>query len=231
MKIWILRHGELNSKPSVTAVNYDILVNGTSYTIEVTKNNLPKNRYEQRKRLLAYCAYFKAMGYKSEEVRQLAISAYRLLNEDYHHLLKSFSDDMLELDTCYFHKAYKATLILAGSILEAFLLDWLSEIDGKDYFNEPYEVEEMDEEGNIRRVKKEQLSFYIEQIKEIKRPDWMEPSQKAHFIRKRRNSVHAKVCIKEEVDINDDTCKKVISYLKDIIDTRLNGLKKDFDIE
>ena len=122
---------------------------------------------------------------------------------------------------CFFAGAYKATLIMAGSILEAFLLDWLSEIDGKNYFEEPYKVLVQDPDGTSHWEKREQLNEYIEQIKEIERPNWMEPSEKAHFIRKHRNLVHAKVCLKEEVGINKETCEKVISYLRDIVETRL----------
>lgn len=50
-------------------------------------------------------------------------------------------EDIKELDACFASGAYKATLILTGSVLEAFLLDWLSEIDGKNYFEEPYIID------------------------------------------------------------------------------------------
>ena len=43
-------------------------------------------------------------------------------------LHKFLIKDFAELNTCYRSKAYKATMILCGSILEAVLLDWLSEI-------------------------------------------------------------------------------------------------------
>lgn len=110
----------------------------------------------------------------------------------------SMKEDIQELDICYASGAYKATLILSGSILEAFLLDWLSEIDGRNYFEEPYKIKVRKEDGTYRWEKKEQLNVYIEQIKELEKPDWMEPSEKAHFIRESRNSVHAKVCLKKE---------------------------------
>ena len=134
---------------------------------------------------------------------------------------------MKELDICYSNKAYKATLIMAGSILEAFLLDWLSEKDGINYFVQDYIVTETNARGQIRSEKKDNLCAYIDQIEEIEHPDWMESSEKAHFIRKNRNSVHAKVCIREELEINDELCKKVISYLNDIIKTRLDKREED----
>lgn len=43
--------------------------------------------------------------------------------------LRTFlSSDIRELNTCFSHGAYKAAIILAGSILEAVLIDWISEI-------------------------------------------------------------------------------------------------------
>lgn len=54
--------------------------------------------------------------------------------------LTFITDDIKELNACYRAKAYKATLILAGSILEAVLIDWLSEINQADYFTNDYIV-------------------------------------------------------------------------------------------
>ena len=42
----------------------------------------------------------------------------------------------------------------------------------------------------------------------------------AHKIRRKRNLVHAKLCLKEEEDINEELCKKVIDYLKHVLKTR-----------
>lgn len=206
---------------------YSIELNGVSIDVEIKKSNIPDNTYAVRKRLLAYCKYFQCMQYKTDEVKALYNSVFEYLVGDFGHLCGSMKEDIQELDTCYASGAYKATLILSGSILEAFLLDWLSEIDGKNYFEEPYKVKVRKEDGTYRWEKKEQLNVYIEQIKELERPDWMEPSEKAHFIRESRNSVHAKVCLKKEIGINAETCGKVITYLKDIIDTRLEKRRNE----
>lgn len=212
---------EEKEKESNTSVEYIIELNGEPVEVEIKKSNAPQNKYAMRKRLLAYYKYLMAMNYKTEEVKKLSISATEFLYSDFQHLYTSMKEDIKELDSCFSSGAYKATLILAGSVLEAFLLDWLSEIDGKNYFEEPYE---------INGKKCEFLSVYIDQIKEIERPDWMEPSEKAHFIRKSRNSVHAKVCLREEIGINEETCTKVITYLKDIIDTRLEKRKAELGL-
>ncbi len=129
-------------------------------------------------------------------------------------------DDLKELNTCFAHKAYKAALILAGSILEAVLIDWLSEIDSKNYFEEEYKY--FDRREN--KYKRADLAHYIDEIKYIKRPEWMEEANKAHEIRKKRNLVHAKLCMKEDV-IDEESCKQVIEYLRDVLRTR--GVSSD----
>ena len=130
--------------------------------------------------------------------------------------LQSFlTDDLRELNTCFNGKAYKATLILAGSILEAVLIDWLSEIHHKDYFENDYYVS--DRNGKKRKAG---LVDYINEIKEIKRPDWMNEAEKAHIIRKKRNLVHAKLCLKSLEEINESLCRRVIDYLLDVLKTR-----------
>lgn len=74
--------------------------------------------------------------------------------------------DMQELNACYKAKAYKATLILAGSILEAVLIDWLSEIKGKDFFSEEFMVKDR----YTNKIKRADLIDYINEIKYINGP-------------------------------------------------------------
>ncbi len=210
----------------VGVTDYSLELNGVSIDVEVRTNNV----YAMRRRLLAYYKRFQRMKDQTEEVKNLYKSIFDFLVSDYQHLCDSMKEDVDELDTCYSSGAYKATLILAGSALEAFLLDWLSEIDGKNYFEEPYKIRVQKADGTYRWEKKDQLNVYIDQIKELERPDWMESSEKAHFIRKSRNSVHAKVCLKREIDINKETCRKVITYLKEIVDTRLEKRKQELSL-
>lgn len=125
--------------------------------------------------------------------------------------------DLRELNACFNAKAYKATLILAGSVLEAVLIDWMSEIDKKNYFETPMQV---NRDGRWRDAS---LFDYIDEIKEIKRPSWAVGAERAHVIRKRRNLVHARAVINSQIDINEKSCREVIDYLKYVIETR--GLK------
>lgn len=147
-----------------------------------------------------------------EKTKQL-----RMYNKE--QLSEFLTKDVEELNICYRNKAYKATLILAGSILEAVLIDWLSEIDQCDYFAEDYMVYNKKTGQQVKGT----LFDYIDAIKKIKQPNWSVQADRAHEIREKRNYVHAKLCLNESEIINDNLCKKVVSYLKDILRTR--GIK------
>ncbi len=102
-------------------------------------------------------------------------------------------------------QAYKSCLILCGSILEVVLLDWLSEIDQKDYF---------ESSDNIK------LYFVIKKLSE----QLGESAQKAQNVREKRNLVHPKELLKASSEINDEVCRKVLSDLRDVLYQR--GISK-----
>ena len=137
-------------------------------------------------------------------------------------VMNLLKNDMEELNTCFKAGAYKATLILAGSILEAFLIDWLSEINGTNYFKEEYYV--FDKRTNQKR--RANLIDYIDSINEIERPEWIKEANMAHTIRQKRNLVHAKLGINSN-EVNKNTCRMVIDYLKNIILKRAQITSKD----
>lgn len=124
--------------------------------------------------------------------------------------------DLTELRLCIKSRAYKAAIIMAGSILEAFLIDWLCEIDRKDYFAEDYTV--IDKKYNHPR--RADLKDYIDEIQK-KRPDWIAGAKKATEIRKKRNLVHAKLYISEG-EITQDICYEMLQNLEAIINNRWN---------
>lgn len=195
--------------------------------------------YSRTSRLMAYM--LKLQGHQAKTTEAKAIeSVENILGEEWAqniHVCKTevmqefLESDINELNVCFRGKAYKATLILAGSILEAVLIDWLTEIKGINYFDEPYIIQKeqwdrrnncvrRDRNGNIMYYNKEAgLADYIDEIKELARPAWMK-SHEAHEIRKKRNLVHAKLCMNDTTEINEQTCREVIQYLKEVIETR-----------
>ena len=126
--------------------------------------------------------------------------------------------DLNEFKACVNCGAYKAALIMAGSILEAFLIDWLSEEDGKDYFKEDYMIEDY---GKKRYATLNDYIKILHDKYELREPNWNQGKEKADYIKDKRNLVHAKLFIKEK-DINIDTCIQVYSYLQYIRDFRFN---------
>lgn len=70
------------------------------------------------------------------------------------------------------------------------------------------------------RSKRADLIDYINEIKYIERPHWVDEATKAHEIRKKRNLVHAKLCLNQSIEIDDEACQMVIKYLGDVLKTR-----------
>ena len=130
--------------------------------------------------------------------------------------LRTFlSSDIDELNACFSAGAYKAAIILAGSILEAVLIDWLSEIDHVNYFEQQYYVRD----HRTGRDKRADLFDYINEIKYIEQPRWAKEADMAHKIRKKRNLVHAKLCVSEGV-VGEQSARMVIDYLEQVLKTR-----------
>lgn len=140
----------------------------------------------------------------------LRISAY------YEDQLRSFlTSDIEELNTCFAHGAYKAAIILAGSILEAVLIDWLSEIKHKNFFIETYRVYDK----RTDKYKRADLYDYINEIKYIDPHVWHKEDKLAHVIREKRNLIHARLCIDKD-EVNEGTARMVIDYLEQVLKTR-----------
>jgi len=130
-------------------------------------------------------------------------------------LKELINEDLNEVDICFDNGAYKSAIILCGSILEAVLLDWLSEYeDTEDVFNVAIGEDGRDLE----------LSKIIFKLKNIIKPRWYE-SNKAHEIRKTRNMVHPKECIKNNKKVTEAECEKIINNLKDILESKENRHK------
>ena len=122
------------------------------------------------------------------------------------------NDDLKEVEQCFEHDAYKAAIIMCGSILEAVLLDWLSEYEDADSILNVA----LNEEGRDL-----ELSRIITKLKKFIKPYWYEAS-KAHEIRVTRNMVHPKECIKNNKKVDYEECKKIIDDLNEILAAKEN---------
>jgi hypothetical protein len=110
-------------------------------------------------------------------------------------------DDLNEINHCLDVNAYKSTLILCGSILEAILLDWISEVEQKNYFTEEKDP------GLNDVIKKLQL-----QLGETK--------EHALRIKDKRNLVHPRRLLRNDEKIDKQMCAKVIADLREVLKRR-----------
>jgi hypothetical protein len=128
---------------------------------------------------------------------------------------------MEELRICYENEAYKAAIILAGSLLEAFLFDWLSNEPGSETYGKTikYKLNEEKKKGTFIA---DNLNGYIEGLQDkygLKKPPL--DVKKAIEIKDFRNYVHPTKLFKVNDDVlNEVVCKKVYSYLQDIVNYR-----------
>ena len=110
-------------------------------------------------------------------------------------------DDFAEINHCLSVSAYKSTLILSGSILEAILLDWLSEIDQRNYFEE--------EKDPILNDVIKKLGTQLGEAKE-----------QAIRIKDKRNLVHPRRFLRNVEKIDKRMCETVISDLRVVLKQR-----------
>ena len=229
-----LRAGYSQSRYNRHISDYPIVVPKRDqgyYIQEFMKLSAPDKRYYDEKRVLAP---------KTIEEKLVAELADRIIVSGEALVKKVFEQDFIELNNCFqLAKAYKATIIMAGSILETFLLDWVSEIKGENYFqndlliskpiwdNETHSYK-TDEKGNyVYKKQKAALADIIDEIhNEYK--DW-EESKDAHRIRVMRNQVHVQVCISSQ-EISKETCNEIVNALQAIMYSR-ERIRKDTEEE
>lgn len=133
-----------------------------------------------------------------------------------HRILKTLiENDFTELNICYAHKAYKAATILAGALLEMFVIDWLSEIDNQNYFK--YSLSYIDDIGNIRFA---DFKKYLEELDKRLNGKWSSTKLLADGIREKRNSVHVNVSLRHPENVTAASCDKTIKDLETIIKSR-----------
>lgn len=119
-------------------------------------------------------------------------------------------EDLNEVDKCFEVKAFKSVVVLSGSILEAILLDWLSEVSKINYLTSK---ETIDLFSVIEKLNRENyLSAYLKDA--------------AHQIRKQRNLVHPKLYMNSKNQLDKQVAAKVLMDLRKILSKRLGEYKK-----
>ena len=169
-------------------IEHDIVsLDSTDFILEIEKG---KNDYEYRHNLIKYAKYINNLKDKSPKIEKIYENIGKTYFLDYEKkVLESIYHDIEEMNVCFHAEAYKSTVIIAGSVLEAFLIDWLSEIDGRDYFKKQFG------DGTLKT--------YIDSIPEIKESkDLFENTNK---IRDMRNIVHPRNFFKKNKKVNKNT--------------------------
>ena len=153
-------------------------------------------------------------------------------------VLSLISDDLEEISGCLSAEAYKSSCIMAGSVLETFLTDWLSEILGDPSLKHvddmpsvlinttpsaPLTKPLLAKPKNNKSWSK--LNAGIQSVRcyhQQKALEWSQFEKMAGFIRDARNSVHGNAHSKSvgEGAIESEKCQNVLDNLKAIIHSR-----------
>lgn len=149
--------------------------------------------------------------FKVEELTDTSIQAYfmssvaDLISERKARFLKEIiDDDIREIDACRKAGALKACVVLSGSVLEAVLLEWVAEREGK-------------KPNSVASLK---LHDIINQL--IEQGVLIDPKgEHAHHIRQQRNIVHPMRMLKNE-KLTENSVDEVLGMLKDIIHLRFS---------
>ena len=130
-------------------------------------------------------------------------------------LLNYINVNMKELNVSIPNGAYRSAVVLIGSILEAFLTDWASELDRKNYFEKPYREALV----NGRKVPIDlSLNDAICHIAKIIKK-W-NAREMADAIRVMRNDIHPRVFLDNGKNLTKRECEKAVKNLEAVIRSR-----------
>ncbi|MCF7777426.1 hypothetical protein GLP59_07150 [Sulfitobacter sp. M220] len=149
--------------------------------------------------------------FKVEELTDTSIQAYfmtsvaDMISEQKAQYLKEIiDDDIREIDACRKAGALKACMVLSGSVLEAVLLEWVAELQGR----------------KLTSLASSKLHDIINKL--VEQGVLIDPKgENAHHIRKQRNIVHPMRMLKNE-KLTETSVDEVLNMLKDIIHLRFS---------
>lgn len=152
-----------------------------------------------------------------EEINNIIYEEYRkkvqkLQNDDVSYYI---TENKKELNITKDNKAYKASVVLAGSILETFLIDWVSAIEGEDLFKKEY-----NSDGTQMRLN-EAIDYLASYYSRKLNLTWKE-KELAEKIMKLRNNIHPSVYMRKKIDIGPHDCSNVCQWLDEILQSRGN---------
>ncbi|WP_305972611.1 MULTISPECIES: restriction endonuclease subunit S [unclassified Mameliella] len=136
------------------------------------------------------------------QARFLASVADMISREKAKYLKEIIDEDIKEITSCRAAGALKACMVLAGSVLEAILLEWVAELDGKE----------------VNKLRSAKLADLIDDLHT--RGYLVEPTNNhAHAIRGHRNIVHPTRMLKNE-KLTEPVVDEALDMLKGIIRLR-----------
>lgn len=130
-------------------------------------------------------------------------------------IMEFINDNLKEMDVNIQSKAYRSAVIMAGSVLEAFLIDWTGEMDHKNYFQEPFRV--TNDKGRLVKMPLS-LNDAIDRLRSLNKK-WAAFHQ-AKSIMNLRNSVHPSVFLRDAKSITKVDCLAARDCLRLVVESR-----------
>jgi hypothetical protein len=115
-------------------------------------------------------------------------------------------EDLKELRVCIDKNLFKATMVISGSILEAVILDWLSETEKHDYYRDETEIS---------------LNKALSLLSNLGEID-SNVLDSAHNIRKMRNLIHPRNYLQNQRKVTRKACKYLLAELNTVINAYKN---------
>lgn len=135
---------------------------------------------------------------------------------------------MREVNKMVSNETYFGAGILIGSILEAFLTNWLGDLEkNKDYFR--IAVSHVYRHGKERPVHlqfKDAINNVIPLLK-INKIQKENIRKKMEAIRSMRDNVHVRVHLENPIEMTKSVCETALKYLEDIIKLRYRNFQMD----
>ena len=189
--------------------------------MKISFSNIGYNSYKINK---CVYAFYKKITQENDNEDALSEELQECVEQPHKQDIIKYIDDMMaELKINIPNGAYQSAVVLMGSVLEAFLVDWASEKDGKDYFEEPYRTVNIDGKPQPWYMS---LNDAICRIGKVVKK-W-KARDKADAIREMRNSIHPKVFFKQNEKLTKEKCDAALKDLDSVIKSRYSDFPINF---